>query len=65
MGALGAGLGVALVLPVTTHATTDAWIQRALHCVHACTREAAPGWPASASADPGPVVAELESCWAA
>ncbi|MFD5799447.1 FUSC family protein, partial [Streptomyces diastatochromogenes] len=30
VGALGAVLAVLFVLPVTTHATTDAWIQRAL-----------------------------------
>ncbi|MBK3648086.1 FUSC family protein, partial [Streptomyces sp. MBT33] len=30
VGALGAALAVLLVLPVTTHTTTDAWIQRAL-----------------------------------
>jgi uncharacterized membrane protein YccC len=36
-GALAAALAVLLVLPVTTHAATDAWIQRALHTV----REAA------------------------
>ena len=37
-GALGAALAVLLVLPVTTHATTDAWIRRALRCVHALHR---------------------------
>ncbi|MCL2552198.1 MAG: FUSC family protein [Actinomycetia bacterium] len=36
-GAVAAALAVLLVLPVTTHAATDAWIQRALHTV----REAA------------------------
>ncbi|MGW4569246.1 FUSC family protein, partial [Streptomyces sp. NPDC004561] len=41
VGALGAMLAVLFVLPVTTHATTDAWIQRALRCVHTCTAEAA------------------------
>lgn len=64
VGALGALLAVLFVLPITTHATTDAWIQRALRCVHACTAEAtarlagAPG--AGASTDPAPRVAELE-----
>ncbi|WP_105969360.1 FUSC family protein [Streptomyces geranii] len=59
VGALGALLAVALVLPITTHATTDAWIQHALRCVHACTAEAAARL-AGASADPAPRVAELE-----
>ena len=64
VGALGALLAVLFVLPITTHATTDAWIQRALRCVHACTAEAtarlagAPG--DGAIPDPAPRVAELE-----
>jgi hypothetical protein len=37
IGAVGALLAVLLVLPVTTHATTDAWIQRALHAVRDAT----------------------------
>ncbi|MCF2437436.1 FUSC family protein [Streptomyces thinghirensis] len=55
-------LAVLLVLPVTTHAVTDAWIQRALRCVHACTAEAAARLaPAPrGGADPAPRVAELE-----
>ncbi|MER0242411.1 FUSC family protein [Streptomyces sp. HSW2009] len=61
VGALGAALAVLLVLPVTTHATTDAWIQRALRCVHACTAEAAARLAGSATADPAPRVAELEA----
>ncbi|KUN88976.1 hypothetical protein AQJ66_05800 [Streptomyces bungoensis] len=60
VGALGAALAVLLVLPVTTHATTDAWIQRALRCVHACTAEAAARLAGSPTADPAPRVAELE-----
>ncbi|MFD3587868.1 FUSC family protein [Streptomyces sp. NPDC058683] len=60
VGALGAGLAVLFVLPVTTHLTTDAWIQRALRCVHACTAEAAARLAGSATADPAPRVAELE-----
>ncbi|MEV2255042.1 FUSC family protein [Streptomyces sp. NPDC050147] len=60
VGALGAVLAVLLVLPVTTHATTNAWIERALRCVHACTAEAAARLAGSASADPAPRVAELE-----
>lgn len=61
IGALGAMLAVLLVLPVTTHATTDAWIQRALRCVHTCTAEAAARLAGSAGADPAPRVAELEA----
>ncbi|WP_335935546.1 FUSC family protein [Streptomyces sp. PTD5-9] len=60
-GALGAALAVLLILPVTTHATTDAWIQRALRCVHACTAEAAARLAGSATADPAPRIAELEA----
>ncbi|MGW0532322.1 FUSC family protein [Streptomyces sp. NPDC003032] len=60
VGALGAALAVLFVLPVTTHATTDAWIQRALHCVHACTSEAAARLAGSPTADPARYVAELE-----
>ncbi|MEU1214473.1 FUSC family protein [Streptomyces sp. NPDC005791] len=61
VGALGAMVAVLLILPVTTHATTDAWIQRALRCVHACTAEAAARLAGSATADPAPRVAELEA----
>ncbi|MGW2182164.1 FUSC family protein [Streptomyces sp. NPDC001732] len=61
VGALGAMLAVLLVLPVTTHATTDAWIQRALRCVHACTAEAAARLSGSPTADPAPRIAELEA----
>ncbi|MFI1765838.1 FUSC family protein [Streptomyces sp. NPDC020800] len=60
VGALGAVLAVLFVLPVTTHATTDAWIQRALRCVHDCTAEAAARLAGAAGADPAPRVAELE-----
>ncbi|MER6982018.1 FUSC family protein [Streptomyces carpinensis] len=60
VGALGAGLAVLFVLPVTTHAVTDAWIQRALRCVHACTAEAAARLAGAVDADPAPRVAELE-----
>ncbi|MFG3281070.1 FUSC family protein [Streptomyces sp. NPDC048111] len=59
-GALGAALAVLLVLPVTTHATTDAWIQRTLHCVHTCAAEAAARLAGTAGADPARHVAELE-----
>ncbi|MFD4508916.1 FUSC family protein [Streptomyces sp. NPDC058457] len=60
VGALGAALAVLLVLPVTTHATTDACVRRALHCVHACTSEAAARLAGSPDADPARHVAELE-----
>ena len=60
IGALGAALAVLLVLPVTTHTTTDAWIQRALRCVHACTAEAAARLAGAESTDPARRVAELE-----
>ncbi|MFE9438702.1 FUSC family protein [Streptomyces sp. NPDC006602] len=59
IGALGAVLAVLFVLPVTTHTVTDAWIRRALRCVHACTAEAAARLAGSASA-PVSRVAELE-----
>ncbi|MEU6575102.1 FUSC family protein [Streptomyces sp. NPDC046805] len=60
IGALGAALAVLLVLPVTTHLTTDAWIQRALRCVHACTAEATARLNGSTTADPAARAAELE-----
>ncbi len=60
VGALGAVLAVLFVLPVTTHAVTDAWIQRALRCVHAATAEAAARLAGDGTADPAARVAELE-----
>ncbi|ARZ66382.1 membrane protein [Streptomyces albireticuli] len=60
VGAAGAALAVALVLPVTTHAATDAWIQRALLAVRHCTAETARRLAGDESADPAPHVAELE-----
>ena len=60
VGALGAALAVALVLPITTHAATDAWIQRAVHCVRDCTAASARRLAGDAAADPSPHVAELE-----
>ncbi|MCP3818743.1 FUSC family protein [Streptomyces sp. A3M-1-3] len=60
LGALGAALAVALVLPVTTHAATDAWIQRALLCVRNCTAETARRLAGDEGADPAPHAAELE-----
>lgn len=61
VGALGAGLAVLVVLPVTTHATTHSWIQRALSSVHACTAQAAARLAGAPGADPEPHIAELES----
>ncbi|MFF8812657.1 FUSC family protein [Streptomyces pactum] len=61
VGAAAAALAVLVVLPVTTHATTDAWIQRALRCVHACAAEAAARLAGSPGADPANKVAELEA----
>lgn len=60
VGAVCAGLAVILVLPVTTHATNDMWIQRALRCVRSCTAEAAARLAGSPVADPAPHAAELE-----
>ncbi|MFF4486432.1 FUSC family protein [Streptomyces sp. NPDC001544] len=60
VGAFGAVLAVLLVLPVTTHSTTDAWIQRALRCVHVCTAEAAARLAGHRTADPARRVTELE-----
>lgn len=60
VGALGAVLGVALVLPVTTHAATDAWIRRAVRGVHACTTVAMDRLAGDEDADPAPLAAELE-----
>ncbi|MGQ4401532.1 FUSC family protein [Streptomyces hayashii] len=60
VGALGAVLAVLLVLPVTTHSVTDAWVERALRCVHVCTAEAAARLAGSPTADPALRVAELE-----
>ncbi|WP_329201994.1 MULTISPECIES: FUSC family protein [unclassified Streptomyces] len=58
IGALGAALAV--VLPVTTHAANDAWIQRALHCVRASTAASLDRLAGHPSADPAPHAAELE-----
>ncbi|WP_190059404.1 FUSC family protein [Streptomyces echinoruber] len=60
VGALGAALAALLVLPVTTHAVTDAWIRRALRCAHACAAEAAARLAGDVRADPAPRAAELE-----
>ncbi|AXE25263.1 FUSC family protein [Streptomyces globosus] len=60
VGALGAALAVVLILPVTTHAVNDAFIQRALHCVRAATAAALDRLAGDAAADPAPHAAELE-----
>ncbi|MFD2686779.1 FUSC family protein [Streptomyces phyllanthi] len=60
VGTVCAALAVALVLPVRTHTTNDAWIRRALRCVHAATAEAAARLAGDPGADPAPHVAELE-----
>ncbi|NLU68857.1 FUSC family protein [Streptomyces sp. HNM0574] len=60
VGALFAALAVTVVLPVTTHATNDAWIQRALHSVHAATRQATARLAGDDGSDPAPHAAELE-----
>lgn len=59
VGAIGAAIGVAL-LPVTTHAATNAWIERAVTCVHTCTTAAARRLAGDPVADPAPHAAELE-----
>ncbi|MFF3766273.1 FUSC family protein [Streptomyces sp. NPDC001922] len=60
VGAFGAAVAIAVVLPITTHAATDAWIRRALVSVRHCTAESARRLSGDASADPGPHAAELE-----
>ncbi|MER6357232.1 FUSC family protein [Streptomyces sp. NPDC001634] len=61
VGALGAALAVALVLPITTHTVTDQWVRRALHAVHDCTAAAARRLAGDAEADPASGAAELEA----
>ncbi|MFJ4777686.1 FUSC family protein [Streptomyces sp. NPDC088762] len=60
IGALGAALAVVIILPVTTHAANDAWIQRALHCVRASTAASLDRLAGNPDADPAPHAAELE-----
>lgn len=60
VGAIGAALAVTFVLPVTTHAATNAWIERAVHSVHDCTTTAARRLAGARDADPAPLAAELE-----
>lgn len=61
VGAAGALLAVMFVLPVTTHSVTEAWVERALRCVHTCTARAAARLAGNADADPHRSVAELEA----
>jgi uncharacterized membrane protein YccC len=61
VGALGAALAVALVLPITTHRVTDQWVHRAVHAVHGCTAAAARRLAGDAAADPAARAAELEA----
>ncbi|MFF7140508.1 FUSC family protein [Streptomyces nodosus] len=61
IGALGAALAVALVLPITTHAVTDQWVRRALHAVHGCTAVATRRLAGDTGADPALPVTELEA----
>ncbi|UNO43310.1 FUSC family protein [Streptomyces sp. MST-110588] len=60
VGAGCSALALTLVLPVTTHEATDAWIRRALLAVRRCTAESARRLGGEESADPAPYVAELE-----
>ncbi|GAA4668701.1 FUSC family protein [Streptomyces chumphonensis] len=60
IGALGAAAAVVFVLPVTTHATTNAWIRRALVALQRGTEDAARRLAGDAAADPARRVAELE-----
>ncbi|WP_030405665.1 FUSC family protein [Streptomyces albus] len=60
VGALSAALAVALVLPVTTHAATEVWIRRAVHCVHECALDAARRLAGEPGRSPQARIAELE-----
>ncbi|MFI1963430.1 FUSC family protein [Streptomyces pathocidini] len=60
VGALACVIAVAAVLPITTHAATNAWVQRTLLCVRHCTAEAARRLAGDTTADPAARVAELE-----
>ncbi|MCW7941741.1 membrane protein [Streptomyces hygroscopicus] len=61
VGALGAALAVATVLPITTHTVTDQWVHRALHAVHGCTAAAARRLAGDEEANPASRAAELEA----
>jgi uncharacterized membrane protein YccC len=60
VGALGAALAVAVILPVTTHTVTDRWVGQAVRAVHGCTAAAARRLAGDPAADPAPHAAELE-----
>ncbi|MEU5919892.1 FUSC family protein [Streptomyces sp. NPDC047141] len=60
VGAAAAALAVLLILPVTTHAINDAWIQRALRGVHAATSASLRRLSGEPDADPTPHATELE-----
>ncbi|MEE4542278.1 FUSC family protein [Streptomyces sp. V4-01] len=60
-GAAAAALAVLLVLPVTTHAATDAWIHRALHAVRECAAHAGRRLGGDPDADLAARVAELDA----
>ncbi|MFJ9431310.1 FUSC family protein [Streptomyces sp. NPDC101490] len=60
VGAVAAALAVLLILPVTTHAVNDAWIQRALNGVRAATSASLRRLSGDPDADPAPHAAELE-----
>lgn len=61
VGAVCAALAVTLVLPVRTHTTNDAWIQRALLCVRSATSASVRRLAGEEAADPTPHAAELEA----
>lgn len=61
VGALGAAVAVLTVLPMTTHAATDAWIRRALHAVRDFTGEAARHLAGGPADDLARHVAELDA----
>lgn len=60
VGAVSAALAVLLILPVTTHAINDAWIQRALQGVRSATSASLRRLSGDEDADPTPHAAELE-----
>ncbi|MGW3247050.1 FUSC family protein [Streptomyces sp. NPDC001070] len=60
VGVLGAAVAVLAVLPVTTHAATDAWIRHALGAVRDFTGEAARHLAGGPGEDLGRHVAELD-----
>ncbi|WP_236244584.1 FUSC family protein [Streptomyces sp. CC210A] len=61
VGMAGAVLAVLFVLPITTDATTNGWIGRALHSVHASAAAAAARLAGDGQADPTPHIRDLEA----